>query len=102
MTITIEVPDDLAARLQTLPQAAADLNAFVVAALAEKADVAQMDAEMDSDDYYVNENGDLDPDLVAALRGGLADRDAGHLHTLEDVRAGVEAALAARRSKLGS
>lgn len=82
--MTITVPDDIA---QWLREAAAaqgqDVNAFAVAALSELA-------------YSEDEEGEPDPELIAALRQGLVDRDDGNLRTLEQVDAAVEAALVAR------
>ena len=83
--ITIELSDDLAARLASLPEAA-DLSAFAASALAEAADAAEAEAARE-----------LDPDLVVALREGAADLGAGRLLTLEQTAAAIDAALGARR-----
>lgn len=89
-TLTIEIPDDLAERLAALPEAALDRNAVAVAALAAAADIAEQEEE---------EGGEPDPDLIAALRAGSAEMDAGKLLTLEEIDAAVASALSDLRQK---
>lgn len=91
-TLTLNLPDDLARRLAALP--AEEVNAFAVAAL----------SDFVSDDEEDDEEGEQDLDLIAALRRGLAEADAGNLLTLEEAQANFdakfEAALASVREQV--
>jgi predicted transcriptional regulator len=88
--LTLNLPEDLARRLAALP--AEEVNAFAVAALSDLVSDEEEDKE-----------GEPDPDLIAALRRGLAEADAGNLLTLEEAQANFdakfEAALAAVREQ---
>lgn len=76
-TLTLSLPDDLARRLAALP--AEEVNAFAVAALSDLVSGGE------------DEEGEPDPDLIAALRRGLADEEAGNLLTLEEAQAHFDA-----------
>jgi len=78
---TIEIPEELAARLEATPEAVADFNAFAVAAIARALD--------DGDD--------LPEDLKDALREGAEDIRAGRFYPAEEMDARVEAFLQERR-----
>lgn len=85
MSTVIELPDALAERLRAAAAAeGVDLNNYAVAKL---------------EGLLEPEDEEADDDLIAALRQGIADRDAGRLLTLDQVKANAEAALAARRSQ---
>jgi hypothetical protein len=84
MTVILNLPDDLAARLTARP----DADAFAAAVLAEALD----SEEADEYDY------DLDA-AVEGLRRGFAALDAGNVHSLEDVIAEREEA---RRRRSGA
>ncbi len=76
MTITIELPDDLAERVRArAAEAGQDINEYAVAMFREAVEE------------------EPDPELIAALREGIADLEAGNLLTLEQVDAAVEAAI---------
>ena len=90
---TLDLPDDLAARLAALPKA--EVNAYAASVLTPL--VGDGDEENDDED----ENGEPDPELIAALREALADEEAGNLRTLEQVDAAVEAALSAGFGPVG-
>ncbi|MES2463206.1 MAG: hypothetical protein V4671_21705 [Armatimonadota bacterium] len=88
MSTVIELPDALAERLRAAADAEGlDLNNYAVAKLERSLEEVHV---QDTDD-------EADDDLIAALRQGIADRNAGNLRTLEQVDATVYAALAARR-----
>jgi predicted transcriptional regulator len=91
MTITIELPDDLAKRLVSLPQASANLHAFAVAALSEAADVAENEAYADEESP---------PEVIEALREGLADVQAGRTLSLEEADVQFESLLTAARARV--
>ena len=114
MTITIELPDELAARLAArLPEEERDR--FAIAAIADALNQAeQADAlplrpfsEYASEADYVAAAADsaqahsLDPDTCAAIAKGIADWEAGHTLSLSEARAQADAALAARFGKAG-
>jgi predicted transcriptional regulator len=81
MTLTIELPEEIAERLRVAAALEGqEVNAFAIAALAEAAEAAM---------------GEPDPELIAALREGVAELRAGRLLTLEEVDATVEAAIQA-------
>ncbi len=69
-TFTLTLPDDLAARLATLPQD--EVNAFAVAALTDLVSNGN-----EGDDELTP--GALTPDDLAAIGAGLAALDAGHV-----------------------
>ena len=76
MAITIELPDDLVEQLRALAaEAGQDINEFAVAKLRE--------ATWE----------EPDPELMEALREGIADLEAGNLRTLEQVDAAVYTAI---------
>ena len=86
-TFTLTLPDELTARLAELPRDA--VNAYAVAAFTPLIDGTADDEEEDED-------GEPDPDLIAALRAGLAEEEAGNLLTLEEARERFEAGLVER------
>jgi predicted transcriptional regulator len=83
MTITLDLPDDLAARLATRP----DVNQFAAAALADA-----LDAEEDEGADY-----DLEA-AVKAIRRGLAEADAGRGRPLDEF---IAERMEARRQQTG-
>lgn len=88
MTLTIEIPEALADQLRA--EAAArgeDLNNYAVAKLAQHP-VETEDGE------------EPDEGLIAALREGIADADAGRTLSLEEVDARIRAGLAARNAPM--
>ncbi|MES2463627.1 MAG: hypothetical protein V4671_23885 [Armatimonadota bacterium] len=71
MKITLDIPDALADQLRAEAEARGeDLNRYAVAKL------EQPPLELEVDDE------DPDQDLIAALRAGIADRDAGRTVSL--------------------
>lgn len=87
MTLTIEVPDDLAAALSELPEA--ERNHYAVALMRAGWQANDDAAAMDADE--------IDEEAVAAIAEGLADMEAGRLLTIEQVDANIEAVLATLR-----
>ncbi|MES2463560.1 MAG: hypothetical protein V4671_23550 [Armatimonadota bacterium] len=87
MSFTIEIPDALVDQLRA--EAAArgeDLNQYAVAKL-------EMPVSAEDDE--------ADEELIAALREGIADADAGRTVSLEEMRDSALAALVAHRHKIG-
>ncbi len=81
MTLTIDLPDDLAQRLRArAAEAGQDINEYAIALFQEATDE------------------EPDPELIAALREGMADLQAGNLLTLEQVDAAVDAAIKAAKT----
>jgi predicted transcriptional regulator len=89
-TLTLHLPDDLAARLATLPQD--EVNAFAVAALADLVSNGLESNGNEGDDELTP--GELTPDDLAAIGAGLADLDAGRVKPAAAVFAGMDAHLA--------
>jgi predicted transcriptional regulator len=92
MILTLDIPDTLAERLRAEAEAyGQDINNFAVAKLEQTLlNEGEEDAE------------EVDDDLIAALREGLADVDAGRTVSLEEMRQSALSALAAHRSKAGT
>ena len=85
----IEIPEDLAEHIRAAAEAeGADVSNYALAKLEQIFAPDEEDAD------------ESDEDLIAALRQGIADRDAGNLRTFEQVDGAVETALAARRARL--
>lgn len=96
-TLTLSVPDDLAARLATLPHE--DVNAHAISALAqlaEQTEHADTDADADEARAWWNslseEERNAEQDRLAR---GLADIDAGRTRPAEKVYARLRAKSAA-------
>ena len=81
-TVTVELPDSLADHILAYP--AADRNDMVAEALENLLGDAAHDA---------------DADLVASLREGIADLDAGRVMTLEEADMEFDAAFEAARAQ---
>ncbi len=93
MTLTIEVPDDLAARLADLPAerqdaARADANRYAVASLAQAVENGDDLAPMTADEKA---------DVYSSLAVSFAEADAGLLIPGDEVFARLEAKQAGRR-----
>ena len=83
MALTIELPDDLAERLRVLAaEAGQDINEFAVATLRE---VTWEEP---------------DPELIEALREGIAELEAGNLLTIKEVDAEIDARIAEAREQI--
>ena len=80
-TLNLNLPDELAERLAELPADA--VNDYAVSALTELAEEAEPD-----------------PDLIVALRAGVADLKAGRLLTLEQAEAEFDASFEAARARV--
>lgn len=85
MTITIDLPEDTAATLNER-------------ARAEGRPVAELATEAVTDRYgsFDEEDFPLDEDAVEKIRQSLAERDAGQTISLEEARANLKSAFAAR------
>jgi predicted transcriptional regulator len=83
MRLTLDIPDALAEQIRSAAAAAgSDVNHYAVAKLEQ---------------VFAEEEEDVDEDLIAALREGLAQADAGQLRTQEEVDATVYAAIAGHK-----
>jgi len=90
MSDTIELPRALADRIRAAAAAEGqDLNNYAVATLEQ---VFGGDGS--------NEEEEPSEDLIASLKEGLAQVNAGELRTFTDADAAVEAAFAARRARI--
>lgn len=84
-TITLTLPDDLAERLAALP--AKDINACALAALSKLADAKDAEAFADHDED--------EEEVIAAIREGIADYEAGRSQPFEAFHAQIMAELGA-------
>jgi predicted transcriptional regulator len=85
MILTIEIPEALANQLRAEAEAQGeDLNNYAVAKLAQPLLSEEEDDE------------EPDEELIAALREGLADADAGRTLSLEELDTRIRAGLTAR------
>jgi len=85
VTITIELPDELATRLRADAEAQGRDVAAVVADTVAAA--------------YDDEEAEMDDETIAALERGVADVEANRTFSLDEVRNRTDAALAARFGK---
>lgn len=113
MTITLDLPEDLAAALADVPEA--DRSHYAVGLMRaalhnypegeDEALPLRPRSAYPSDAAYITEavrlapSFGVDPEVAAALAEGIADAEAGRFLTLDQVDANIEAAFAARRKE---
>ncbi|HVK04919.1 MAG TPA: hypothetical protein VM490_15685 [Armatimonadaceae bacterium] len=83
---TIEIPEELAARLEATPEAAADFNAFAVAALKDRLELTESALEAEPTEQ-------LDEEMLDAIREYHEDRKAGRFYPIEHLDAQIETLL---------
>ena len=84
---TIEIPEELAARLEATPEAVADFNAFAVAALKDRLELTEGPPETGPGEE------ELDEEMLDAIRDFHEDRKAGRFYPIEHLDAQIETLL---------
>ncbi|HVK02989.1 MAG TPA: hypothetical protein VM490_05915 [Armatimonadaceae bacterium] len=115
MIITITVPDDLAARIQALPEASRDMNQFAVSALAARVEALEVGqdavplrpyAEYESREAYIASalagapGSGVEQETAAGIAAGIADEVGGDLLTLQEAQSHFEAEYEKARTEL--
>lgn len=90
---TLDLPDELAARLAELPKS--EVNRFAVIALT---DLVNGTSHIHEDDPALDVYPELDDETIAAIEEALNDVEAGRTIPFEQVRAEWEAEKAARHA----